>query len=290
MVSKENVINDINFRKICLSYGADWNKATFFDNMIILHTIKNNIFVLLDSDYNTIGIYKKIDELNKMMTIPERLMLYRRMYMKNVDMLPYPFNKISLQQLCRLAKRIDTHDINHGHDTDIIVNGQAVNDEKDSDYYLVLSYIKFLGDQVEDYNRNLFQMRMMGFKYPNVYTYIRKLVNNINGCVNFYADHDKKILPIDIVNRLGQNRENAYLYDSELSAIIELINKDRYLNRNNNMSETNDGLDDVVKRLTKLLEVSDEELEMVNEDIIESFEFSEINLESFLSDNKVFRK
>lgn len=296
-MTKNDLINDINFRNRCCVYGLDYEKFDVYNNIIILSTPKKDIFVLFDEHYNTIGI-PKIEYYSPKRTVEEYSFAYKELYdyvdEKDGFAFPYPFQNFSLKQIVELANRVSIHKTNHGHSADIIVNAEIVNDEHDSVYISLLSYIKFLGQQIEQYFINLYQMKIMGFEYPDVYTYIKSLMHNIDECINDNIEKDNRPFPIDIIKYLGQDRTSIEKYDHELYRIIDLLLKEKGIKiksgfehyKELEMTEKNTiDLSNISMKLLKILEVSDEEVESRYQETNKTFEIKKINLQSWLSES-----
>lgn len=296
-MTKNELINDMNFRKACTAYGLDWQNFNVYENIIILNSPKKDVFVLLDDHYNTIGI-PRIEYSSPARTIEEYAIGYKELY-DYVDeeekfIFPYPFQNLSLKQIIELANRVYIHETNHGHSSDMIVNGELVNDENDSVYISLLSYIKFLGQQIEQYFMNLYQMKMMGFQYPNVYQYISSIMNNINECIDANIKKGNRPFPIDIIEYLGQDRKNIEECDHELYRIINLLLKQKgvkfkggfehYRELEMTDKDTTD-LSNISMQLLKILEVPAEEVELRYQESNRTFEFKEVNLHSWLSES-----
>lgn len=291
-MNKSSLISDINFRHKCTSYGLNWNDFNIIDDIIILNSPKQNILVLLDENYNTIDIYDKNDDINKIVPTEKALKGIKEIYENTYVKLPYPFQGFSLKQIVKLANRVSIDSC--GHSYNMIVNGEIVNDEHDNVYFCLLSYIKFLGQQIEQYFMNLYQMNMMGFEYPNVYKYITKLMNNIDECIDINIKKNNRPFPIDIIKYLGQDRKNINEYNHELYRIIDLLLKQKTIKIKDGFEQYKKieivdkditDLSDISMKLLKILEISDEEVESRYQESNETYKIKEINLQSWLSEN-----
>ncbi len=278
-MTKIELINDMNFRKKCLDFGTYFEDFDIYNDVIILNTRKKDIFVLLDEHFNIIGI-PKVEHYNASKTMQDYAISYKELYNRvnqeeGISFL-YPFQNLSLMQIVELSKRISIYETNHGHSFDMIVNGEMVNDEYNSVYTSLLLYIKFLGEQIDEYFKNLYQMRMMGFEYPDVYTYIKSIMYNINECIKINAEKCNKPVSIEIIEYLGQDKKNIDNYYIELNGIIDLLYNEK---------DSKD-LSNIANELLKLLEVTDEEVESRREDSNRTFSIKKINLESWLTENR----
>ncbi len=242
-IDRTKLINDINFRNKCCVYGLDWKNFNIFDDIIVLNTPKNDVFVILDEKYNTIGILNTEEE-KEIKSIQEYVLEYKRMYdlvdSKTGFTFPYPFQKLSLKQIVELADNIF-----------IVKNYLYVNNNKydiyakDNIIISLLLYVKFIGEQINNYFLNSYQMKILGFKYPDVHSYIKSLIANINESINTNIKNENYPLPIDIMEYLGQNREVAEKYDIELYGIINVLVKN------------NKNLDDEILKIINIIKEED---------------------------------
>ncbi len=289
-MKKKELMEDMIFRSICCTYGLDWEDFDIFDDIIVLNSPKKNISVLIDNHYNIMGIYDKNDDINKL----ERLKMIKESYENVYTKLPYPFQDLSLKQIVELANRVFIHETNQGHSSEMLVNGELANDDDDSVYISLLSYIKFLGQQIKQYFMNLYQMKMMGFAYPDVYQYISSLMSNIDECVNVNIQKGIRPFPFDIIKYLGQDVDNIDEYDHALYSVIDLLLKQkgakikddfRHYDEVEPTEKDNTDLSELSKNLLKILEVPLEEVEQRYQERNQTFVTKEVNLQSWLSDN-----
>ena len=104
----------------------------------------------------------------------------------STNILPAPFEEFSIKEIQDLSKRITIMPSNHGHSTDMLINWQGVR-RKDDDFsklcFYYLTYIKFLGCYIERYFNELFRMKSLGINYPDIYTYLSKIISGIEKCI-----------------------------------------------------------------------------------------------------------
>ncbi len=264
----KNVIrDDMAFRKKCVSYGIDWSDFNVYKDIIILNSPKKDIFVLLDDNYNTIGIHKL--EYGK--SIEEYAKNYQNLYNYVDDNygldLPYPFQNFTIKQIVDIADRV-TFD---GYK--VFVNDKLVIDEimgkPDNIYISLLAYFKFLGMQIEQYFLNAYQMKMLGFDYPEVHSYVKNIVLNINECINMSIDKKTRPFPIDITDYLGLDRNNIDKWKTELHKIIQLLINEKgykivggieHYKKIETIDIDEKDLADLSLNLLKILEVSKDEI------------------------------
>lgn len=291
---KIDLINDMNFRNKCCEYGLDWEKFDILDDIIVMTSPKDNLLVLMDEHYNTIGICNKNDEIGKSVSLERRIKGYKMLYETSYSRLAYPFQGFSIKQIVDLANRVYIHETNHGHSSKMIVNGMIVNDECDNVYTSLLSYIKFLGQQINQYYKYQYQMELMGFEYPDVYKYILRVMINIDECIDINIQNGDRPFPINIIKYLGQDRNNIEKYDYELYSVIDLLLKQKgvkvksgfkhYKELEMTEKDTTD-LSAISKNLLKILEETDEEIELRYQESNKTHEIKEVNLQSWLSES-----
>ena len=291
-MNKDNIIKDKYFRRACVSYNIDSQDFSIVENTIVLKSPKENIVVLLDENYNTIGICDKNDVIVTGITTEKIVKAYRDLYESSDGRLPEPFQDLSLKQLVDICDRVNIYSTNHGHSSQMLVNGETVNDEYGNVYVSLLSYIRFLGEMVYQYYINLYQFKMMELEYPDVYQYINGLVSNIDQCIDSHISKDERPFPVDILRYLGIDSKQMEQYDHELYGTIDLLlhkkgkkivgGYDHYKELEDYTGEIGD-LRSLSNDLLKILEVTKEEVEERYIKSCETFETNEVNLESFLS-------
>ncbi len=259
-MDKNTIRNDFAFRSKCVAYGLNWSEFRIYKDIIILNSPKKDIFVLFDDNYNTIGIHK-FEYGNQMKSIEEYAVKYRDLY-NYVDYhseltLTYPFQNFSLKQIVDLANRV------HFYKDHVIVNGKYVLDH-DNTYISLLAYIRFLGVQIEQYFLNAYQMKMLGFEFPEVHSYLKSIMVNIDECIDMYIDKKTRPFPIDIIRYLGQDKDNEEKWNTELHKIIKLLLNEKGFNLVGGFEQYKDietinkgevNLDDLSLNLLKILEV-----------------------------------
>ena len=287
-MDKNTIRDNFAFRSKCVAYGLNWNNFEVYEDIIILNSPKKDIFVLLDNNYNTIGIHK-LKQGNQTKSIEEYAIKYRDLYnysgYNNGLDLPYPFQNFSLKQIVDLANRVIFHKDR------VFVNDKYVLDDHDNIYISLLAYIKFLGMQIEQYFLNAYQMKMEGFEYPEVHLYLRSIILNIDECINMYIDKKTRPFPIDIIQYLGQDRNNIDEWNTELYKIINLLlNKKGFKTlggfKHYHDIETVDkneiDLADLSLNLLKILEVPKDEVKTEFSESKIPFDIETINLKSWL--------
>lgn len=284
MTSKE-IINDIKFRQRCGAYGLDWSKFEFFyfpnKNYIISLTEPiGDIYVLFDKNYNTICI-EKCDWINDYEDLKNFVKAKYDIHCNLPNIFPfgkkfgYPFEELTLKQIIDLSNRIEVMETNHGHSLSTKVNGDWYdrNSEENQEYFQLLSYVKFLGEQIKSYFIINYHMQAMGFEVPDVYEYVRTLISKLNECVDFYLEHNRRPYPSDILSGLGQNYREVKL-DGILYDVADLLMQDKgykiksgkpdEIEKIENQDKKKD-LSIIAKALLEILELSDEDLKIKEE-------------------------
>ncbi len=280
-MDKNKIRDDFAFRSKCVSYGLDWSEFNVYKDIIILNSPKKDIFVLLDANYNTIGIHK-LEYNNQMKSIEEYATKYRDLYnYVDYNNKPYHFQNFSLKQIVDLASRVDFYN-NH-----VIVNGKYVLDDHDNIYISLLAYIKFLAMQIEQYFLNAYQMKILGFEYPEVHSYLKSIMVNIDECINMHIDKKTRPFPIDIIEYLGQDKNNVEKWSTELYEIIKLLLNEKGFKVEGGFEHYKDietidkyeiNLENLSSNLLKILEVTKDK---IGENKL-AFNMEKINLQSWL--------
>lgn len=253
MTKKETIVNDIKFRKKCFMYGLNYEYLDLYRDIIILDTPKKDVFVLFDENYNVIGI-----PVGNKSDIREYAILsaflYEHVYTNPDLTLPYPFQKYSLKNITDLARRISINETNQGHSFNVTFDGKDVSDIYNAFCVELFVYIKFLGNRIEEYFRNLYHMRMIGLGYPDVKKYLKALVKNITECVDSYIKDGNRPFPINVIEYFGQGDGELGKYEDELYSIINLMLRERGLKaRGSNVEASDEPIIDTLELANEFL-------------------------------------
>ena len=209
--------------------------------------------------------------------------------------LHYPFESFSLKQIVDISNRVEIIETNHGHSSDMIVNGNLVDGENNMTYIGLLSYIKILGNEIKEYYLNSYHMCMMGFDYPNVFTYINAFMDNIDECINKSINDSERPFPIDILRYTGKTKLLDE-YGTPLYGVIDLLMRQKGVQAKSGfehykeiepVSESDVDLSILSGKLIKILEVTDEEVKRNREDSFTNMKWNHIDLNSWLNDDKI---
>lgn len=275
-------------------YGIYSSDCEIYDDAIIMNSHKNGIYVILDRNYNTIGIHK-VEFATMHLRKEEIAKGYNELY-ELVDKesgcnFLYPFDKLSLKQIMELSKRVSIRGANNGHSSYSLVNGDVVIDEENNEYIGLLSYINFLSEQVSEYFIDSYHIKMLGFDYPNVYEYIRNIMYEIDRCIDMYIKNEKRPFPADIIAYLGKRGKERKNEHKELYSVIELLLKQKgykikggfaHYNEIEPICEEKKDLSNLSVNLLKILEMPEDELKRKQENVYKTMHVEEINLREYL--------
>lgn len=218
---REKLINDMNFRRACLKYGLDWKNFEICGDVIVLNTKNSNLYVLFDKNYNTIGVENKPESIELEEFIKSKYSVSK------TNMFDYPFEDYSLMDIVELSNKIEIVQSNHGHTNNLRINGKLYNDSYNNSVQ-ILYYIKFLGEEIEQYFLHSYHMQMIGFEVPDVYSYIRNIIDKINECINIYTQELRRPYPSAVLDYLGQAYEKERYFDV-LYDVISLLLREKGL-------------------------------------------------------------
>lgn len=274
-MSREEIINDMKFREACDKYGVCWRNCDVYGELIVLSTPITDLFIIMDKNFNTIGVeYIDLDFED----LEEYISNKYYGYCNFTDVLPcgdnlgYPFEEFTLKNIIDLSNRVEVRETNQGHSLRIKVNGDwhDKNAEENEDYFKLLSYIKFLGEEIKQYFLLSYHMQAMEFEMPDVYAYVRTLNNKLLEYVFNCAAFSKRPIPSDYLSYIGQNIEKVNIVGISgllFDAIDLLLTEEGYKidSENPNKVEriTNRTIPDypkLVKQLLRILDVTAEEL------------------------------
>lgn len=280
-MSKEEIMKDIKFREACSKYGLDWENSEVYGEVILLPTTTKYLYVIMDKNYNVFDIDKFAYDFERKECSKDRYYGYCNF----TDILPYgenfgyPFKEYTLKQIIDLSNRVEIVETNQEHSLRTKVNGDWYDrDVKENENcFKLLSYIKFLGEEIKQYFLLSYHMQVMEFEAAdvysffrkiNVYAYVRQLIRKVNECVDKCISDCKRPLPADVLSFLGQNymdeNMNGILYD----VISLLLTSKGYEIDSENPNKVNQitdlksipDLSKLAKQLLQILDLSDEEL------------------------------
>ena len=303
-MTKNELINDMNFRLRCIDYGLNWMNFEIFnfrngDSVIAMVIPNKEIYILFDKNYNTICI-EKSDAISDYEDLKYFVELKYNIYCDCSEYVSlyenqfgYPFQNFSLKNILDLTNRINTEETNHGHSSEFYVNGDLIIGDNDETYIGLLSYIKFIGEQIKQYYLSAYQMKMIGFDYPDVYSYVNSIITNINECVNQSIENNIRPYPVNILTYIGQNNKNIEQYNYYLYNIINLLIKEKgykvkrgieYYKEIEPTEKITEDLSILSTKLLKILEVSDEEVKQKIDYTHATLEIECIDLNSWIED------
>lgn len=201
--------NNFNFIFKCKEYGVDQKDTTTHEEHIILSNKEKGKDILLDRDYNVIGVQDKITESD---------ILYYSKLMR-LKLLPYPFDNYSLLDIMNLSKRF----IICGND--MIINGIKVS-SLDNDYDKVIRFILYLNRTIQD----VFHKELDNKTSVSIFEYLKIHINSFNSTHkgNDIKDILEKLLTLlnmdnsEILDRLESEYDIPY---DTLSNILEECNQ-----------------------------------------------------------------
>lgn len=270
-MTKDELINDINFRQKCSEYGLYWENAEIYGNVILINTHIEGLYVIFDKNYNTIGIERNLHQDKECFANN----FYER-YSQFTDMVPfgekldYPFDNYTLKNFIDLANKVDIIEGNHGHSISIKVNGEWYdrNSHENEEYFQLLSYIKFISEEIKRYFLMNYHMQAMGFLIPDIYSYVRALIKNINASVDYQVENNQRPWPSDILSSIGQNNRKLN-FDGMLYDIANLLMKQKGVKVKSGSPDTLEQIDSSINKkdlsvlsdkLLRIFDLSDEDL------------------------------
>lgn len=270
-MNKKELLDDFKFREKCGKYGLYWENAEIYGNVILINTPIEGLYVIFDKNYNTIGIQKNSYKNEEQFAYD-----YYEGYSKFTDIMPfgenfdYPFENYTLKNFIDLANKVDIIECNHGHSIITKINEKWYDrDTKENEeYFQLLSYIKFISEEIKEYFLINYHMQVMGLEVPDIYAYVRALIKNITSSVYYQIKNNQRPWPINILNSIGQNDENLN-FNLMLFDIADLLMKQKGVKVKSGSFDTLEQIDISInkkdlsvlsEKLLKILDLSDEEL------------------------------
>ena len=224
-MTKNELINDFNFRDKCSEYGLDWEKANIYGDLILINTPIKGLYVIFDKNYNTIGVEKNEYQDEKQFA-NEFYKKYSECTDKMLfgDNFTYPFQNYTIKNFIDLANKIHILEHNHGNNISIKIDDELYNrnSRENEEYFQLLSYVKFISEEIKIYFLISYHMQVMGFEVPDIYSYIHALIKNLNITVDYHIKNNQRPWPSDILASIGQNNVKLN-FDKMLYDIVDLL-------------------------------------------------------------------
>ena len=193
-------------------------------------------------------------------------------------MLKYPFNKLSLEQVIEISKRVFPIYTYDSRTEKIEVNGDVVTNDNDNIYVCLLQFIMLIANQYKKCEELLFKI--------DRYNYINEIISNTTNYINSCLNNDIEPCPSEIIE--NSLLESCRLDCTILSNLIEIygfaLNRMTYLIKVAK-TDNNLNLSDEAYKLLKILELSKEELKAKYRKNSESYDITKIDLDTWLNDS-----
>jgi len=219
MLKYENVINDPKFKENCKQFGLCDNDFEIFEDVIIVKSPYENLYVVFDKNFNIINVVNKDTENEN---------LSGNSLFSSIP-LGTNFNRLNTNQIISLSSRINASCDNEGRIVRINLAGKWYEKDKEDDKYIVqlLSYIKFLGEQINQYFLMKYTLGVMGNR--NIIDrdmYIQVFTIRISDFIDMCIKKNQLPTPSLLLKYLGQSNDNQKK-NGILSEIIEFLIEDK---------------------------------------------------------------
>lgn len=221
-------------RSIKSRYGLVDAMVKFYKDLTILVGRGNDVAVVLDKDYNVIDFCKASE-------ISDKDLRNREV----TDKLLYPFDSYTISDIITISNEVD-------------VKKGISNKDESSDYDKVLSYIKFLNIELENYINYSYHLLSLGVAIPHFSEYVNSIINKINRLVIDDLRLHYKPIPSKVLYTLGQKDELSFYIDY-IRNIIDVYMKNMGLKDRENAVNRLDYIDD--RERVSIKDVADQILE-----------------------------
>lgn len=289
---KEKIMNDVDFRLKCRQYGGvRWDTFRICENYdtdpitIMLDTPNKDVFVLMNANYDTIGIHRYTkegeDRSSYSLAYDYRSIYYYTSY----------FYGVKISDIVALADRIVISSTNNFRSLRMIVNGQEVNDEHGKVCIEYLSYIKFLGIRIESYFKELYKAKMLGITYPSLTEYLSAVINYIDRYIDKCMNEKRRPWPTELLAAIGENTENIDRDSMILYPMIDFLLYERgyQIGSGDNylklvpLTEEKCDIENLTVQLGGLTDVPKEVVRERFKKANSTFRFEEINLDEYVN-------
>lgn len=269
-----DISRDKRFKKVCNSYDVYWKNSRVYGDFVLLKSL-NDLYILLDKNFNPIAIESAIvaDEKAFVKSLCREYSTYSSYLDYNLD---YPFKNYNLQKIVDISNRVTIISQDNEKVDEIIVNGKKCIYKKRDDYLQLLSYLKFLGKIINDYQYYIFINKKNGITVKDINIYISELIIKINEFIDICINNKKVPKINEIINYVGKEDIDYDGYDVLLNEILELLlRKKSHKIEDDNLkkipSSNINNLDEKAKQLLEILNLSDHDflIRKNNRDLLE---------------------
>lgn len=141
-MEKEGLPSDAKFKQKCNEYGLNYPNIHAFENIILLSTPIEGLYIILDKNYNTIGIEKNASQKLELFAND-----FYEKYSKSIEETPsnklfeYPFENYTIKKFIDFSNIIDELD-----------------NKDDTEYVELISYIKFISKEIQNHFMIIYQL------------------------------------------------------------------------------------------------------------------------------------
>ncbi|MDD2435366.1 MAG: hypothetical protein PHO63_03840 [Bacilli bacterium] len=137
----------------------------------------------------------------------------------------YPFERYRLNDILKVSDAVRIIESNHGHSIIMEVNGNYYKNWYDNKHLQTIMYLKFLGDEANDFELKRHQLHSIGFDSPDSSLYVNHVIDKVNETIIDNLNNNQRTFPINILEALGQE-EKISDYNDSLYGVIKLIMND----------------------------------------------------------------
>lgn len=222
MKKREEILASEDFKRECDKYGLYNVDAEAFNNVILVRTPIDGLHILLNNNYETIGV-EKINpayEITFANTYYDKISTHdeTNQFGKIFD---YPFENYSLNDFFTLSNKYEN--IKPSKSFTVFrekEDGNIVKKEIKPTYDLLMSYVKFITEEIKSFFVMSYRMQVMGFSSPSVYEYVKSIMESINLYIEECERNQKNPQVSDILTILGKKNNDS---EEMIEDIIKLL-------------------------------------------------------------------
>ena len=221
MKKREEILASEDFKKECDKYGLYNVDAEAFNNVILVRTPIDGLHILLNNNYETIGV-EKINpayEITFANTYYDKISTHdeTNQFGKIFD---YPFENYSLNDFFVLADKYESIKPIKSFTIFKETEDSIIKREIKTIYNLLISYIKFINEEIKTFYIMSYRMQVMGFSSPSIYEYVRTIMESINLYIEECERNQKNPQVSDILTLLGKKNNGS---ETMIEDVIKLL-------------------------------------------------------------------
>jgi len=204
----EKIRNDMNFRSSCGGFGLDWSNFTVYPSAVAVLTPRTGYSLVFDKK-----VFHPIELTNGDVEEVAKKYYQELPFLKIPN---FPFQDFTLSQIVEISSRVTFYGGMSGYPRYADINQKSfARDELNSDCFKILSYLKFINEEMDQYWLRVYSCQLIGLDTPTFDAYLERVHDKMIQVISSFVARGERPSPYDILRQIGQGDFDhpEYLYD-----------------------------------------------------------------------------